>query len=149
MTTNTDTLPEEETAARTALADQVRRVQAAREAAGQTFNELNGLRQTFEATHAELIATADVLRRQVAEEEARLRDYAVQEYRLSGAKHPTAGVTIRETTAVQYDAMLSTSVKPSHEAANAPPPVSVPNNPTTIERAKRMESPWPPGMGRR
>ncbi len=87
----------------TALADQVRRVAHLRAAKQLSDEALQRRRTLWEEQNADLVSEARELKTRLTEEELRLRDMTVAEYRATGKKKPTEGVGVRLSIDVVYE----------------------------------------------
>lgn len=85
-----------------ALLDQVRRVAVLRQEADRFSDALAQRRHGFETANAGLINVARTTKEKLAEEELRLRDMTVAEFKATGEKKPAPGVSIRQTVDLIY-----------------------------------------------
>lgn len=86
----------------TALLDQVRRVARLRADSRRYAEQLAQRRAGWEDANAGLISLASEFKNKLAEEELRLRDMAVAEFKSTGDKKPAPGVTVSQKVDLVY-----------------------------------------------
>lgn len=96
-------MPSTTTTSPATLTDQIRRVAELRRSGAALGNQLHQQKVAWEEANADLLVSVTKVKHQLAEEELRLRDMAVREFKATGQTKPGPGLSIRRSIDPMYD----------------------------------------------